>query len=404
MNSELNRTIFLSELLHKNDGYEYDGIVLSLSIGNKNFNDVKKKLSDFNIPFTESIQSNITIDLRKSKLGLRIYFDISYFLKDFKLSTLNQDFAILLFDDSYLFYSAQDTSYSTEKSIEKTNLLVENTVSYLNLKEKFSLLADYQNTANNEFVFYTSTKGIYRLSYPNITPNFSVNVKNHIEGLLFKLESPDFKLFFVNELFDFLKDSKEPIVSLIQNIQSIVSSAERNHQLYIKNFSFEEFRNKLQSEKTHYFNSIREILGKVLNQLISIPISLSAVVFTVYKIESVFPLIIILIGYLVYLLYFIKFQGIYFSDIKEIYSDFQKDFNEIKDKSGIPIEEISIEEQKIIRRISNIKTIIIALITSTSILSIILVVFILSKIGVLSISDFFGNLVLFILKLLSNYS
>lgn len=398
-NNFKNKIEVLSELIQKSKNYTFDGFELDINIKDSLIDETKRNLNHNQIKYEESLDSNILINLRKSQIGIKIFFDRNYFLKDFNLNTLNEDFAILVYEKTYIIYLHLEKTFLTAFSTKKSNKLVENTVSYLRLKERFAKIADYQNTANNEMVFYSSSRGIFKLKYPNISPHFGMEINRKVEDLISKLESSDFKIFLVNEFFDFLKGSKNHMKDLIINIESIVSSAERNHQLYLKNFSFDEFRNQLQYEKSKYFENIREILGKVLNQLISIPISVSAVVFTVYRIEDIFLLSIVFLGYLAYLFFFIKFQLIYYFDIQEISKDFQKDFKKISINSGLPKEDINPEKKKIQRRISNLKMIIIFLIILISLLSLCLSIFIFKKINAILVLHVFRMFFEFIFPL-----
>jgi len=95
-----------------------------------------------------------------------------------------------------------------------------------------------------------------------------------------------------------------------------------------------------------------------MTQLIAVPISISATIFATYKIKD--PSIILLVGiaYTVYVIFVIHIQSIYHKDVKEIKQDFERDFRNIADKSGLEASVIDIERNKIERRINNTNTLI----------------------------------------------
>jgi len=365
MNSSISKILSLIHQIDKKSiKKEWDGKTILFSFKAQVKNDVISILKTSSIEFQDTFEG-LEIKTSKKNFDNKVFYNIEHFLHDFKIDDVASDFLILFFYDSFLFYNSANNKRYNNKGEIINNYLIENSISSLKvistLKEK--VIADYVNTIETEIVFYSTSNGIFKLKYPLTTPHFdeSSSIKENCDSFLNKISSIDFKRFFVNELFHFLKNSKEQYIDLITYLPEILLEAERNLDIYSKKFSFEKLKTKLIEEKDKYFENLREILGKVFNQLISIPISTTAVVFSVYKIDSAFGLLIILLSYFIYTLYLIHFLKTYQGDLREIETEFDRDFEIIADKSGLEEIIINTEEQKINRRIKNIKQIISAM-------------------------------------------
>lgn len=318
----------------------------------------KRLLDSFNIKYTDLQNLSLYVTLKPNTLNVLFFYDEHEFLKDYDSKNFS-DFVILKYEKSFLYFSfAKKESYNASGLIHDN--FVPNTLSYIKLLDRLmsSTFADYLNNISNEIIFYTSAKGVYKLKYPIVRPRLYLEfaLEEIVENVIKKMENQEFVHFFKNEIMDSINISQEkPIIQLVTHLSQITDAALRNYEIYKKNFSFEVFNDKLQTEKNKYFGSLREILGKILTQLVGIPISISASLFATYNIKDNLVLMIIVFSFLTYNCFLFYILVLYLKDVNEIQSDFRKDFNLIVEKSGLKEEDIKIEKVRIEERINNIK-------------------------------------------------
>lgn len=235
---------------------------------------------------------------------------------------------------------------------------VNNIVSYFRLFNflKSTDFCDYFNSANNQIVVYSSAKGVYKINYDTIPviPNDS-DIENNISEFIKTANPVELRPFFKTSIFAFTNGTGFiKLNDLIKNSVEIVFSAKRDHDLVLKQFDFEKFRDSLYREKEKYFTNIREIINKIFSQAVGIPISISAAVFATYKVsDDPLMLFLVMLSFVVYVFFYVKIQLVYKSDIKEIQTDFNKDFDIIISKSGLQTDVIVKEREKIKRKISS---------------------------------------------------
>ncbi|GAB3835901.1 hypothetical protein [Hymenobacter jeollabukensis] len=315
-------------------------------------------LSKTGILYDSNTTTQIEVDLDELELASPVYYDATHFLKNLgDGSILSKAFNIIFFKDSYLIYKGDINDANSTTSL---NFII-NTSAIFEFKKELINICDYNNDIVHEMVFHTSTKGVFKLPYPVILPFIDDNIDHSIiiKSVISKLRDKNFQLFFKNQLSDFIQKTHEKhFHNLIIGLNIIEKDSDKEFELYIKNFSWETFRSKLYSEKDKYFASIREILGKITTQLVAVPISISATVFATYKIKDSYIILLIGIAFTIYAMFAIHIQTIYYRDIKEIKHDFERDFKNIADKSGLDLSIINNERDKISRRINNTITLI----------------------------------------------
>jgi len=277
----------------------------------------------------------------------------------FESKFLETDFVILNSDGDFCYKESNNSPIIWKENINsgfKQHCV--NLFSYYELYNFFKSksFSDHHNDANAEIVIYSSVKGIFRISYLH-TPNIpgDIDISDRVYEIIETAKPIQIRSFFKNALFTF-SDGKGiiSIEDIISKSPEIIESAKRDFELASKQFDFEKFKDSLYKEKEKYFNSIREILNKIFTQAIGIPISITATVFATYKVsDDIVLMLIILISFAIYVCFYIKIQLIFKCDISEIKMDFQRDFDIIKSKSGIPENSIDNEKIKIERKIED---------------------------------------------------
>lgn len=322
-----------------------------------------QNLSNAGIKFEEE-GDIFTIALSGALPNTFLFLNLEIFLQRieniFKETSFNYNFGIIHYNQNCFTYLAEERkSYIGLE--EKLLHLIENLHIYFKFIAflKSDNFADYYNEENKEIVIYTAVKGVLQIKIPNqpFVMNDNESISKPFSVILENLKNNDYKIHFKNQLFNIKTEKNKSLIeNLVTQIEIIIKETDNNYQLQLKNFSFDKFKNDLQKEKERFFASLREILNKILSQVIAVPVSIAASTYATYKIESKFIFILITVALLIYVAFALYFQYLYYNDVDEIEKDFIKDFEKIEKNSGLQYNDISIERGKIERRISNIKT------------------------------------------------
>ncbi|MCP1384783.1 hypothetical protein [Runella salmonicolor] len=388
MNNVINKIALLSEMAHASlDLPTIDVGVMVVNIEKNKFSYFVDKLTEFDCKFIKLGSNKIEIDLDFLIDENGVFVDLNDFYQNVNLSPdiLRKNFYILIYLDSFFGYNqGVGTSYLGEIEVFD-NYLQTNTLAYINLRNRLKKedFADYENFASEEIIFYTGTKGVLKLRIPSI-PIFldtSIDYSKYVNEIIDKMNSKDFTIHFKNVLFSLEKKSANSQIEVFYlNISSLLQEANNNYELQLKNFSFEKFKNDLLKEKEKYFASLREILGKILTQILGVPISIAASTFASYKIDNIYILYLVLLSFLIYIIFAIYFQTIYYSDVLEVEKAFNKDFAKIASDSGLPELEVNSSRDSIKRRIKVIKNSIIIFIASVVTLGLLFVFYMMFQI------------------------
>lgn len=280
----------------------------------------------------------------------------------------------VVFQNSFFIFSKANPFYSYFNSSSKLFIPSVNSSSEFNQSNNqylyyFRVLNallnsnfnDHTNEANKQLVFYSNSNGILKINY-NLEPVIS-NITYEYKTLeTFENYSSNdlYKTFLINSFYSISKnpDNILNIKEIIEQLEILNNTAYRNQELVSKQFDFENFKKKLFKEKEKYFISIRELISKIVAQIIGLPISIATVAVTAYKVklESDKTLLQYVFGALIiYIVYFLVIQVIYFFDLIEIEKDFNRDFRIISTESGISNDDINLEHQKVKNKIFRTK-------------------------------------------------
>ena len=318
-----------------------------------------------------------SIDLTKDLNLYSIYHEL-----------LNNIFTAKVIENDYLVYDNLGNYFLYFNKRKESNVLKSDFYTNINnLHSRYLLynflksdnFSDHHNDANYEIIIYNQTKGIFKINYQQInSKKFDFNIEPIVINLI-NIGSPvELKPFFKNALFE-ISSSKISIHinEIISQAKEIIELSQRNYDLVSKQFDFDKFKDSLYKEKEKYFTNIREIVNKIFSQAIGIPLSISAAVFTTYKVSNdVFMLLIIWISYITYVIFYIKIQMFYKGDLLELKSDFNNDFSIIKSKSGLSNSIINFEKDKIENKLKKAIGMIGLLIGITFVLSILFSIYI----------------------------
>lgn len=347
------------------------GRLLQLSVPAGRFQEIKARLDAGRVAIEAYEPREINLKLAELEANTTVYYEEKNFLQTFQETKPSiVDLAIIDYRGSWLVYdhSSQQVSTGDSKTGDKLEApyLISNSAAWLAALPSFKSpdLADYFNPTDKEIVLYSALKGIKRIRVPADIPAFD-SQKDIAPGLtLFRQQlearsARDFSKCFKDVLFGSIPTSPEKeLEEIVAALPGLITAADNDLQVYYKSFSFDKLKSDLVKEKDKYFAALRDILGKNMAQIVGVPISFAASVFTTYKSNNDFILGIVLLAYMAYTVFTYYLQSLNLRDIKEIESDFNADFDTIAQKSGLPADTIQRERTKVQRRISDIRRVI----------------------------------------------
>ncbi|TYP92037.1 hypothetical protein LX73_2283 [Fodinibius salinus] len=225
-----------------------------------------------------------------------------------------------------------------------------------------SRIVDHKDGSTGQFILLSSKQGKFRLGYNNVTPNFNVN-----EDLSDKPQKLKDVLENGNDYFRFLKevmisrlgteDKPDRAYNFFVELDSFIEEANRNYEVFLNKFDFAKLRDELRQEKEKYLSSVQELISKLFNKVVSVPISISAAAFALYRVKENSVLsILVVVGYVAYAIFTSYLLKIAWDDTQEIESDFEDDIDKIESKSPLNEEDIKSVNQKMSRRFNYLRT------------------------------------------------
>jgi hypothetical protein len=363
MNSE-NYANFLKfyELYKESSEISYEGRKIIFSCDDKA---EKIKALEENFEIQDLGESNqFSLNLYEDKI--RIFRDTHTFLKDFNEKRTSIDFAVILQDKSFLFFSHIDKKIfeigSGKQIVESKNILIDNAIYFDKIIELIKdKLAIYNDDVKNELVMVsTSGREAFSIGYPKVQEELpEYNLKSIFYQLEEEISRKDFAPFFNNEICKILADKQveERYVEFLKQHNLIVKSATLDFEIYLKDFSFEKIKTKFRENRDKYFQSLQDINSKFSSKLGSLVISISASIFATFRFKSegrLFSGLLVLIAYTLYTWYSNYEIACSKNDLKTIDGNFKRELKEIYIKSPIIADSLEEDSNQINNKIKDI--------------------------------------------------
>lgn len=299
-----------------------------------------KEINKFNNT-PEILQNNKYIKIYYRDLNFDIYQTGKDFLKINKIKSL-KDTLILDYDGSPLSY-IDGKPYRNFQDV-KNYYYFDNAISYVDfidfLKSKecedeaaFHFI-DYFNKDLRKIVLTSlSEKSRLIIKYENDIPlfnplidysNFVISFKN-----CFGEDNNHLPKFLKNSLIQFaLKYNQNERMELIFiNLDNVIYHAKVNFEVYLNNLSVEKIKKDYDDYKSKYFDELSSILSKITQQIIGLPVGISATLFAISKInDNTSFLLVLLIILLITSIYLSLLLKINYKDLKYLDSIFEQDY------------------------------------------------------------------------------
>jgi len=330
---------YLTTLLNQIPELRFDVDRLSFVLDEEKYANVIKNIDDVQVHIERTGNNEVEIDT--TQFPFYLYFDETDFIKRVKRDKWNKP-SLIYTKAAFYDPGTHDTFINGTPSADYW-LIVNNhsyfeTLHFLKTKEhkedSIFYFIDYFSWDAGIIVLTTLKKeGKLTISIPDsglMLPN-EIDLFKQSKRLkdAFADENRQFPKFIKNEMIASLAkfDVKKRMEQLMLTLGEILNVAEQNFEIYLHDLSLENLKKDFIDYKNKYFNQLREILSKLTNQVIGLPVTIAASVFSTYKVsDSPSTLIIILFVFMLYAGYSIFLLKLQKEDIRDIKEMFIKDF------------------------------------------------------------------------------
>lgn len=283
------------------------------------------------------------IDL--TALPFNAFFDEADFIERITKNSWNK--SIFIFKENIFYSIAEGKTYISNILNDKNYLISNNFYCYKFLD--FLKTQEHQDNSAFYFVDYlnwdtyhlvlTSLKKDGKLEI--LLPKKGVDIRSDIKLSsavsefikAFDENNRHYPKFIKTELISNLSqvEKGKRLEALLTKLNEIIYVASQNFEIYIHDLSLENLKKDFIEHKNKYFIQLRDILSKLTNQIVGLPIVIGASVFSTYKVSDSNSTLLIILGvfflYSFYTVFLLKLQK---EDIQDIKLSFTTDFNKIE--------------------------------------------------------------------------
>jgi hypothetical protein len=296
---------------------------------------IKKYLKDSHIN-TDDLLANDEIRIDKSfytQYNIQPYHNFEVFYKLFKTSDLEEQTIVILQDtkNDFVVFGKNGNPESYFYPSGEGDTKAPNHYYLTKIKEGFiPKIADYTDTAHTKYIFLSPECGKFELSYGGSSDvketNKSLeNIYTNIEDILSRPKGWEYimKNRIIRSL-EIVDQSERRFYWLIDNLDQLIEATLRDYELFLTSHKHETIIEQYEQEKDTFADKIRAVLERISTNLLSIPITFSAVLFGFREITEKWLIDIFLIVLAVFVCFSCIIQGIFISELSviknEIYS------------------------------------------------------------------------------------
>lgn len=332
--------------------------------------DIEKKLKELGINHSRLPEH---IEIYTDKFKSSSFFSTLKSYLSFSDIDFTSDFAII---GEKVFFDASRSVFVKEGKDLLIDQVYGNNLYYLKIKSLFidgieninnanqsvKPIVNYHDETEGTMIMISATKGTMKIGYSQQNPAFDEghHLKNCYETLVHSLAAKGFPELFKSEIYDSLKDQIEEarMQILIEKLPIIIENAERNFEVYINNFSFDELKDSLREEKIKYYNLTKDVLSKIYTQITGLTIVATATAFASSKTSGMTIGFFVLTAYVIYASFVGWLVYTLYKEVKNITSDFENECADIAAKSTLTAELIKTELKLIKDRLRGVKNLI----------------------------------------------
>ena len=284
------------------------------------------------------------IDL--NELPFNSFYDEDDFLKRINRNSWNK--SIFIYCKNIFYFTEQQITYQANLLNENFFLILNNHYCYKFFE--FLKLQEHQESSAFYFVDYFSWD-TYHLVLTSLKKDGKVDILLPKVGLslyedvklpsavsdfidAFNENNKHYPKFIKTELIARLTkiEKSKRLETLLLNLKEIIYVASQNFEIYLHDLSLENLKKDFIEQKNKYFMQLRDILSKLTNQIIGLPIAIGVSVFSTYKVsDSPSTLFLVLFVFFLYALFTIYLLKLQKEDIQDLKLNFQSDFKTLSE-------------------------------------------------------------------------
>ncbi len=204
------------------------------------------------------------------------------------------------------------------------------------VKEELLDLSDYQSPTGLVATFFSHQFGILHISFPKMIPKYFESNSSHLSNIFTSAKGNlDLKNIVISQLFKFT-NSASRFEEICKGVETIEEDSYRQYELYIKKFDFNKLTKNAYKEFDAIISNINQTIDDVTKQSFSIPLSLAASIYSIYKIDEFEAKMTILLGFILFSYILLRRTLFYERALSEENKDFEYNMNLIKNESGLP--------------------------------------------------------------------
>lgn len=300
--------------------------------------DIIERCKSLNID-TEIIQSKLR--LLTNSIKTKVFGSIRAFLNT---KEINQKSNFLIYYNSKVVSYIEEITYQDFKA-KNGCYLIKNTKTYLEFQ---TFLKEQEQEIDGTFHFVDSyNKDLRKIIFVSLSEKGRLNITYDISIPLFD-EAQDFsrgferyKSCFREESTSLSKFLKSATINLVSNyptesrfkqyfetLNEIVDKARINFEVYLNELSIDKIKKDYDDVKSKYFNGLSDILSKLSQNIIALPIGIAAILFAIEKIKDVPSFLYLLIAViLITSTYISLLLRVHFRDLVYIEKVFNYDYS-----------------------------------------------------------------------------
>jgi hypothetical protein len=322
--------------LWKQHGLQYDGNNKKLILST----DCAESLNSNNIR-SELRQGRLHVD--RSDLPFSYFQTEAEFTNEVRPSNLRTDVFISDYGGKLFHYRQEDGLTQLDGKVA-SDYLVENAAIFFDF---LKLLEERSNYVPGEFEFVDFYSVSQRkIVFASVVEKLRVTMTFPSPGVPEGMKERSFKLVFeeLKQLLDsdnrqlpvFVKNAiitqmkavgGDSFPVLFQQLPDILREAKLNHNVYLHGLSLKKIRSEYRDFKRKYFSDQNEVLGRISNHALALPVSVSGAAFAISKLQdSNYAVLLVLAGLLAFAVYVSYLAAILWEDLLQIRELIERDY------------------------------------------------------------------------------
>jgi hypothetical protein len=122
------------------------------------------------------------------------------------------------------------------------------------------------------------------------------------------------------------QDQNKKFIEVFLNLQYLITNADNDYEVYIREFSFEKVSKEHKEEKQRYFGQLSDAQDKIKSQVIAVPLSVGTSVYAFFQLQvSLATLYFLLFAIGIYVIFIGIYLLLYDNDLRHLREEIKTD-------------------------------------------------------------------------------